>query len=780
LDRAYEEVDRVFGTDPSVKPSVKTVNALTYVQAILKETLRLWPTAPAFALRPYQDEIVGGKYLLKARSQIILLLPMLHRDPAVWGERAELFDPENFSREAEAARPANAYKPFGNGQRACIGRQFALQEATLVLGMILQRFRLIDHGRYKLKVKESLTLKPVGLKIKVRPRVHAAKAPAAEVAHRNGSVAHAEPVAPVAPALPKHGTPLLVLFGSNLGTTEDIARQVAENGVAQGYEVSLGALDDYVGRLPTSGVVAIVTASYNGAPPDNAAAFYRWLADDVPAGGLAGVKYAVFGAGNRNWASTYQSVPRTIDERLAACGATRLLERGEGDAGDDLDGFFQTWKSDLWPALATSLGIAFEAGFALPDRPLYDFELVPAPPPNPLAASHGAATMRVAANRELRTGGTRSTRHIEIEMPTGTTYRAGDHLGVIPSNSESLVERVLRHFGFEAGAHIRLRSTGGARIASLPVDATLSVRRLLMHYVELQHVATRKQIATLAEHTRCPNTKPELLRLAADDDGEAYKTEVKAASRSVLDLLERFPACEPPFTTYLEMLPLMSPRYYSISSSPLASERCSITVGVVRQPAYSGVGTFEGVASTHLANRAPGSRLNAFVKSSKSGFSLPQDSKRPILMIGPGTGLAPFRGFLQERAALRAGGRELGPAALFFGCRRADEDYLYREELERFASDGVVELHVAFSREGPRKTYVQDLIAERASDVWALLERDAVVYVCGDGSRMEPQVRDTLAALYRTQTGMDESAASAWLAALAANGRYVLDVWAAT
>src|ERR1700736_2334727 len=170
LARAYDEVDRVFGTDLSVKPTMKQVNALTYVQQILKEALRLWPTAPAFALLPYKDEVIGGKYAIKARAQVVVLLPALHRDPSVWGERAEIFDPENFAPEREKARPQNAYKPFGNGQRACIGRQFAMQEATLVLGMLLQRFKLIDHTNYQLKIKETLTLKPDDFKIKVRRR----------------------------------------------------------------------------------------------------------------------------------------------------------------------------------------------------------------------------------------------------------------------------------------------------------------------------------------------------------------------------------------------------------------------------------------------------------------------------------------------------------------------------------------------------------------------------------------------------------------------------------
>jgi len=306
------------------------------------------------------------------------------------------------------------------------------------------------------------------------------------------------------------------------------------------------------------------------------------------------------------------------------------------------------------------------------------------------------------------------------------------------------------------------------------------VRRLLMHYVELQQTATRKQIATLAEHTQCPNSKPALARLAADEDN-AYRENIKAKRRTVLDLLEQFPACDLPLQTYLEMLPLMTPRYYSISSSPqVASDRVSVTVAVVRDAAYSGEGIYEGVCSTHISRRDAGTRLFAFVKESKSGFTLPEDPAKPLVMIGPGTGLAPFRGFLQERAALRAQGKTLGPAMLFFGCRNPSEDFIYREELEAFARDGIVDLNVAFSRQGDAKTYVQDLIAQRSDDVWQALENGATVYVCGDGSRMEPQVRAQFAALYRQKTGADEPAAAAWLAGLTDQRRYVLDVWANT
>ncbi|MDQ6943908.1 MAG: cytochrome P450, partial [Candidatus Eremiobacteraeota bacterium] len=786
LAKAYEEVDRVLGTDLSVKPTMKQVNALTYVQQILKESLRLWPTAPAFALLPYKDEVIGGKYAIKARAQVVVLLPALHRDPAVWGERAEMFDPENFAPERERARPTNAYKPFGNGQRACIGRQFAMQESALVIGMMLQRFRLIDHTRYKLKLKETLTIKPEGLKIKVRPRVHKAVTAPTPVApqapgRRNGA-APAGASAAVPPAqLPGHGMPLLVLFGSNLGTSEDAARRVADLAAGQGFETRVAWLDDFAGKLPTEGGVLIVCASYNGAPPDNAAAFYQWLQDGMPPDVLAGVQYAVFGCGNRNWASTYQAVPRFIDDKLAEFGAQRLFARGEGDAQEDLDGQFRAWRIALWQQVAKDFGVAIDAQAESDTRPRYAIEVVAGPQANPLAAAHGANAMRVLANRELQTSGERSTRHIEMALPAGARYGVGDHLGIVAENPPAVVARVLQRFGFAEDTYVRL-SAGSSRPAALPVDAPVSLERLLAHHVELQHPATRKQIATLAEHTRCPDTKPRLEALAVDDtDASAYKTEVKRKRRSVLDLLDENPACELPFETFLDMLPAMTPRYYSISSSPLAqADRCSITVGVVREPAWSGHGTFEGVASTYLERHAGEQMVDAFVKDSKSGFRLPDDPSKPIVMVGPGTGLAPFRGFLQEREALKREGKPLGRAMLFFGCRHPDQDYLYREELERWAAAGIVELHVAFSRIGETKRYVQHDIAEHADDVWSAIDGDGVVYVCGDGSRMEPDVRATLIGLYRRKTGADEAAANRWLETLTATRRYNLDVWGST
>ena len=781
LERAYAEVDRVLGDDPH--PGKRQLNELVYVQQILKETLRLWPTAPGFQLRPYRDEVVGGKYALKARSTVLVLLPILHRDPEIWGERAELFDPDNFLPEREATRPATAYKPFGNGRRACIGMQFAMQEATLVLGMLLQRFTFIDHARYELRVKESLTIKPDGLTIKVRPRAgkHVATR-AASRADANGASADGNAAAIVAEpgaTLPKHGTPLLVLYGSNLGASEDAARQLADAATQRGFDVELAWLDDRVGKLPTQGGVVVVCSSYNGAPPDNAAAFYKWIGRASDPALLSGVRYAVFGCGNRNWSSTYQAVPRFLDERLAALGAQRIFERGEGDARDDIDSDFRRWRATMWESVARDFKVELHLDGSRADRPRFVVDVLPAPQGNAIAALHGATRMTLLVNRELQApDSSRSTRHVEVALPAGASYACGDHLAVVPQNAPATIARVMQRFGFEPGTHVRLLSTGAGN-SVLPLDKPIALERLLGTYVELQAVAARAHIETLARHTSCPATKPTLLALAADETGDdsPYRTEIKAKRRSVIDLLEEYPACELPFDAYIELLPGIVPRYYSIASSPkLGGDRCTITVGVVRGPALRGRGEFEGVCSGDLERRRPGDGIDAFVKASKGGFRLPDDPLRPLIMIGPGTGLAPFRGFLQERRFLHEHGVALGPAMLFFGCRNPDEDFIYRDELEGFAHDGLVDLNVAFSRAG-EKTYVQHLIERRAHDIFAMLDSGGAIYICGDGSRMEPDVRRTLVRLYEAR-GAVAGGGDAWIDALARDERYVLDVWA--
>jgi cytochrome P450/NADPH-cytochrome P450 reductase len=285
----------------------------------------------------------------------------------------------------------------------------------------------------------------------------------------------------------------------------------------------------------------------------------------------------------------------------------------------------------------------------------------------------------------------------------------------------------------------------------------------------------------MAEHTRCPVTKPKLLAFVGEEAEplERYRTEILAKRKSVFDLLLEHPACELPFHVYLDMLSLLAPRYYSISSSPSVDPtRCSVTVGVVEGPAASGRGTYKGICSNYLANRRTGDTVYATVRETKAGFRLPDDPSVPIIMIGPGTGLAPFRGFLQERAARKAKGAALGPAMLFFGCRHPDQDFLYADELKTLAANGIAELFTAFSRADGPKTYVQHVLAAQKDKVWPLIEQGAIIYVCGDGSKMEPDVKAALVAIHREKSGSDAAAGARWIEEMGAKNRYVLDVWA--
>lgn len=778
LARAQAEVDTVLGRDISLPPTMAQIGKLEYVRAVLFEALRLWPTAPAFSLTPYEDEIIGGKYPIKKGAFVSVLALALHRDKSVWGEDPDTFNPENFMGDAEEQRPPDSYKPFGNGQRACIGRQFAIQEAILVMGMILQRFQLFDHTQYDLKIKETLSIKPDDFKIKLRVRDDIIRGTGPEAVDPDAS-----PV-PTAVKREKHGGKLTVLYGSNLGTSEGFARNLAQLGEINGFETVLGTLDEFTGRLPKEGAVICVSSSYNGAAPNNAAKFLDWI-EGAGSKAADGVSYMVFGCGSRDWAVTYQSVPRRLDEALRAAGANRIVERGEADAREDLEGQFHEWADGIWTEIGAALDIDVDFSNVVESTPLYTVEIAESVTANPVASKAGTLPMTILENRELQTppkgkATARSTRHIEVALPDGVTYQPGDHLCVVPVNNEALVKRALDRFGFDEDAHIRIHSHSEMR-SPFPSGSTFSIRRLAEVFGELQAVASRKDVETLVRHIHCPHSKPKLEALAAPekDGDDVYRREVFLKRKSVLDLLEEFPACELPFAVYMEMIPWLSPRYYSISSSPSHDpSKCAITVGLVEGPARSGNGTYKGICSHYLSHLSEGDTIQAVVKKPSTPFRLPDNPSVPIIMIGPGTGVAPFRGFIQTRRAQKEAGKELGESMLFFGCRHPKQDFLYEDELKAAEKDGIIELHTAFSRLTSDRVYVQDLLRQQEPKVWKLIEDGAIIYVCGDGAAMEPDVKRALANMYAAEKDVSFSEAQAWMDDMARDGRYLLDVWA--
>nr|WP_263620908.1 cytochrome P450 [Halobacillus litoralis] len=760
--KAQAEVDEVLGGDT---PSYKQVKQLKYVRMVLNEALRLWPTAPAFSVYAKEDTTLGGRYEVEKGDAFTLLIPELHRDKAAWGEDVEVFRPERF--EDPSSVPSNAFKPFGNGQRACIGQQFALHEAVLVLGMVLQHFDLVDDEDYELDVKETLTLKPEGLtmKVKTRKEVSVFQKPAEEPA--------ASSIEEPAIASDAHGTPLYVLYGSNLGTAEGTAREIAEKGSSLGFQTVTAPLDDYVGGLPEDGTVLFVSASYNGHPPDNARRFMEWI-PSLESGALNGVTYAVFGCGDRNWAATYQRIPQVIDEELTAKGAERLLVRGEGDASDDFDGDLEAWQESLWKELASHYDL--EVTKTAEQSSSIAMEYVSGTSYTPLGQSYDAFTADVVENRELHHAGERSTRHVELLLPEGTAYQEGDHLGVVPENHEALVERVLERFSLKKEAFVVLNE-GAGKAKHLPSGQPVQMGELLSSYVELQEPATRAQLRALAASNPCPPHKQELERLT---EGEVYKKEILAKRRTMLELLEEYDSCLMEFEQFLALLPPLRVRYYSISSSPAAGkERVSITVSVVKGKAWSGQGEYKGIASNYLAHLDAGDKIACFIRTPETDFQPPKDPQTPVIMVGPGTGIAPFRGFIQQRTHLRNEGEDLGEAYVYFGCRHPQQDFLYEEELREAEAEGLITLNTAFSRcENQPKTYVQHIMDQDKNILIPLLEQGAHLYICGDGSRMAPEVLETLKSSYQAVRGADDEAAAAWLDQLEKEGRLAKDVWA--
>lgn len=682
---------------------------------------------------------------------------MLHRDP-VWGDNPELFDPARFTPAAEAARSPHAYKPFGTGERACIGRQFALHEATMLLALLVHRYRLVDTADYQLRIKETLTLKPEGFTLSLIPRTPADRALNRAALPGNGTRPTRSTATDGAPGLPsrvRQGTGLLLLHGTNYGTCREFAERLAAEAAGLGLTADVAPLDDHAGTLPKDRPVVIVAASYNGQPTDDAARFVRWIEDAEP-GAADAVPYAVLGVGDRNWAATYQRVPTLIDDRLAALGAERLLPRAEADASGELTSTVREFAQTLRVALLERYGDPDSVGASAPPaEAAYTVSEVTGGPRDALAARHGLVPMTVTETRHLTAPGhPRPKRFVRVALPDGVDYRTADHLAVLPANDPAAVTRAATALGTDLDTVLNIH-TSGAGPAAFPVDRPLSVRELLTHYVELNAAATHAQAALLAAHNPCPPERAALEQLSADDP------------RTLLRLIEDHPALRGAldWPTILELLPPLRPRPYSVSSSPVSEPRHADLM-VSLKPG--------GTGSAHLHSLRPGDTVLARVQPCRDAFRIAPEAPEPVIMIAAGTGLAPFRGAVADRLTVR----QPTPAVLYFGCDAPDADFLHADELRAAERSGVLSLRPAFSAapEGDVR-FVQHRIAAEGEELWNLLEKGARVYVCGDGSRMAPGVRAAFRELYARSTGASAGEAEDWLARLTAEGRYVEDVY---
>jgi len=806
-EKVYREVMEVVG--PAEPITWEHLGKLPYCLQVVKENLRLVAPASMFTKTSPPDHATTlGPYHILPGTDISVPTWALHRNKKLWAN-PDKFDPDRFSEEQSAGRSPYAWLPFSYGKRGCIGQQLSLIEQRVALVELVRKFHVRVDPSTNITWEEPLFLDPQGIFITVAPRQHGTPATV------TGSAPSVSAVSVPAPSglgsfeqLRSKRT--VVLYGSNMGTCDELADQLVSHDAGLGMNCEKSALNDVVSGsvvLPRDleeGLVVIVASSYNGSPPDNASDIEAWL--ETPAGAAAcrGVPFAVFGCGNKQWAATYMAFPRRLQAKLESLGAVPLLPLGEGDMnGGEVEAAFAGWnmkRTIAWlqlnqvpipdcirDSLHPKLPI-YEAMLVLGKtaadiseheyQPVLDESLERAQ--NLFLKHNKAFVADFLCNRELIAVSERSTRHIEMQLEPGVTYKAGDHLGVWGANPDEVVADYLRYLNLEKDAVVVLDLPEDPRQALIPLRRRLDLWSVLAYFVELQQPASRAQLRALSKLATDESERADLELLSEWEGGRSgeadpYVERVLSKRLTLLEVLRKYSSVTVPLGMLVGMLPSMKPRYYSISSSPEASpDRVSITVSVVTGAAPSGRSHF-GVCSNHLKDtprRWPANENDlkpiptvVFVKNTGSAFRLPADPEIPVIMVGPGTGLAPMRGFLQERAA-----RQAGENVLFFGCRDED-DFLYREELEAHEAAGRLQLFVAFSRKrGVPKTYVQQLIAEQSALLAELLLRGAHVYVCGDASKMAPDVRAAFAKILGGPECVE---------AMVARSQYCEDVWAA-
>lgn len=528
-------------------------------------------------------------------------------------------------------------------------------------------------------------------------------------------------------AAPADKPKLLILYATESGNSEALAAKTKQDAAKRGFAAKvLDMADASVDMLKNAGtVIALVSTWGDGEPPQRAAPFYRALMGDA-APRLEGVKFAVLALGDSSYAQ-FCETGRQVDERLAALGASRAADRIELDL--DYEAGAKTWLNETLEKLAPK-----DAGSVIH----VDFHK-----PAAAAASRNApAAAEITAHHKLTSDRADSeTVHVEVSLAgLGLDYEPGDALGIQPENDPAQVGEILRAAGLESDAAL-------ADALTSRYDINTLTAKQMKDYAALTGDAA---LAALAE--------------------DAGKRSEFLAGRQLIDLLEEFPHRleAPQFTSLLRPL---APRYYSIASSAkLVGEEAHLTIARL---AYESAGRArKGVASTMVTDhRRMGGSLNVFVKPNPH-FRLPKDAAAPVVMIGAGTGIAPYRGFLQEREALGA----TSPAWLVFGHRHFLYDFLYQLEIQDWLKNGVLtRLDLATSRDQPEKRYVQHVLWEQRDRLRGQLADGATLYLCGDAKQM---ARDVDATLMRILSeGKDEARGQAELDALITSGRYKKDVY---
>ncbi len=542
--------------------------------------------------------------------------------------------------------------------------------------------------------------------------------------------------------------PLLILFGSQTGTAEKIAKQIAKDSKSRGCNArAVDAAEHAKIEWSKETNLLVVTSTYgDGDMPDNAQAFWDWLQTD-DATKLSHLNFSVLALGDTNY-EQFCAAGKKIDARLEALGAKRIHPLVDCDL--DYEAKAKSWTN----AVLENLSPESRAKTAKDAKEIISEPSQPSSASRDTFSKSNPFPAKLVTNRKLNGDGSqKETRHFEISLEgSGLNYEAGDALGIWPTNCPELVTEILSALGCDGEEAVP--TTKGE----------MPLRQALTSFYDVS-----KPSAELQKFFGGKN--PALAALLAPERKDDLKNWLWG--RGVIDFLVENPAVKISPKEFTALLKPLAPRLYSISSSPKAhAGQVHLTINVVR---YESLGRArKGLASTFLADRAGESVAVPIFFQAAHGFRLPPNLETPVIMVGPGTGVAPFRSFLHERAATGAKGRNW----LFFGEQRGATDFYYRDELEKMQADGsLTKLSTAFSRDQAEKIYVQTRMLENAAELWSWLEAGAHFYVCGDASRMAKDVDEALHKIIETAGGKSADEAKAYVAKLKTEKRYQRDVY---
>ncbi|MDR2991566.1 MAG: assimilatory sulfite reductase (NADPH) flavoprotein subunit [Burkholderiaceae bacterium] len=558
------------------------------------------------------------------------------------------------------------------------------------------------------------------------------------------SAARAEQLRPGSAPAPQVGVErLTILYGSQTGQAKRAAAQLYARAEALGLAARLVRADVYAPRelAQETHLVIVISTQGDAEPPDDARGLFEFIlgkrAPQLPA-----LRYAVLGLGDSSY-PRFCAIGRQLDARLAELGAAPLAPLGEADV--DVDAVAIPWSERALEQVRQTLGAARPAVGAVALRPVPDRVVH--------TREHPFAAAVLENQRIVARDAGRDVRHVALSLAdSGLRYTPGDAVGVWPQNPPALVEQCLSALRLDGARPVEHRGR------------TVPLRRWLSHECELTRLS-RPLLAALSQASGAD----ELARLLQPEQSAALGAVL--TSHQPIDLWRRYRAAWTPEAIVAALRPL-TPRLYSIASSQQAvGDEVHLTVAVVDYHANDQ--RHWGAASSFIAAAQDGQRLPIYIEANPR-FRLPQDSARDIIMIGPGTGVAPFRAFVQERRETGARGRNW----LFFGHRHFASEFLYQTEWQAALRDGALHrLDLAFSRDTSAQVYVQQRLRERGRELYAWLQDGAHLYVCGDAQRMAKDVHAALLEVAVTHGGQTPEQAGQWLSDLQQQGRYARDVY---